>query len=373
MKNLKMLLIPIGFIALMVGIFAFTNPKDGGDKKCKVKIVKIVNGVRTEIDSTFDCSEDMNWVSEIHSAVDGDSLHKMIKVMMMDGDSGDFNFNFNFNIDESDEDGMKVMKFTGDDGKEMEMKFDFQDMDGEDGKMKMIINGKEIEITADQIEKHLEKLGERMQMMNDKSGNVEIMIEKKEDGKEPNTVKIIKKVDEDGNVTMKKVVDGEEMEMDDEDMKKMHGKHHMMFVGKDGESSANEDVTVDVKVDMEDGKETKHIVIITKVTNDNKDEVAKKVPEVKQELDKKELAINKLKFSPNPNEGKFDLSFKLDSKSPVSIKIFDLQGKEVYNEQVTDFSGKYNNNIDITDKGEGVYILQIVQNDKASTSKIVIK
>ncbi len=371
MKNLKTLLIPVGLIVLVVGIFSFTNHEVGNDdEKCTIKIVKIVDGVETVIDSTFDCDESMNWMTELHGM--GDSLHKMMKVMMIDGDSIDCNFTFEF--DEDDEKGMKMMKFKGEDGEEVEMSFDFKMLDGEDGVMKMMVNGEEMEIKLEDMHKHMEKMHEKMEFIHgDESGNVEIMIKSDEDGGEAHTVKIIKTVDDEGNVTMKKIVDGEEMEIDDKDMHKMHGGHKMMFISDDGKVTkmdGNHEMTIDVKVDAKDGKKAKHIVIITKMTSD--DESAKKIPAVAG-MDKKELSINKLKFSPNPNDGKFDLSFKLNKKEPVQVKIFDVQGKEVYSEIVSEFDGKYINNIDISDNGEGIYILQIVQGDKASTSKIVIK
>lgn len=366
MKNLKNLLIPVGLIALVVGIFSFTNHKDVDDEKCTIKIVKIVNGVETVIDSTFDCDENMTWMSSLHEM--GDSLHKMMKVMMIDGDSSEMNFKFDFDFDENDENGMKVMKFKGDDGEEVEMKFDFKMLDEKDGVMKMMVNGNEMEININDMHKHLEKMHENMDVAHDKSGNVEIMIQSDEDGREAHTVKIIKTVDDEGNVTIKKIVDGEEAEIDEDEIHKMHSGHKMMFIGRDGAASGN--MTIDVEVDSKDGKETKHVVIITKISSDDKS--AKKISETVN-LDKKELSIDQLKFSPNPNEGKFDLSFKLDKKQAVQIKIFDVQGKEVYSEKVSEFDGKYNNNIDISENGEGIYILQIIQGKKASTNKIVIK
>jgi Secretion system C-terminal sorting domain len=371
MKNLKTLLIPVGLIVLVVGIFSFTSHNDVNDEKCTIKIVKIVNGVETVTDSTFDCDESMNmsFLSELHGM--GDSLHKMIKVMMIDGDS--INCDFKFEFDEDDKKGMKMMKFKGDDGEEMEMSFDFKVLDDKDGVMKMVMNGEEMEIKIGDIHKHLEKMHENMEFIHEESGNVEIMINSDEDGKESHSVKIIKTIDDDGNVSIKKIVDGEEMEMDVEDMKEMHGGHKMMFIGDDKsitKMEGNHEMIIDVKVDSEDGEKAKHIVIITKITSDDKS--TKKVIE-KVNKDKKELSINKLKFSPNPNDGKFDLSFNLNKKQPVQIKIFDLQGKEVYSEKVSDFDGNYSNDIDISNNGEGIYVLQIIQGKKASTSKLVIK
>jgi hypothetical protein len=362
MKNLKTILIPVGLIILVAGIFSFSTYPGDDDNKCTVKIVKIVDGVKTVTDSTFDCDEAMNFCAEI----EGDSLHKMIKMIMSDCDSGDFNFDFNFNIDENIENGMKMMKFNcGDD--ELEMKIDCSMSEGEDGAMKMMINGESIEIKLGDMHKHLEKLHENLKIFDDEDGNVEITINSDEDGKNSNTVKIIKSTDNDGKVTMKKIVDGKEVEID---INEAHGDHKMMFMGKDGKMSGEHEVTIDLQMD---GKDNKHMVIITKITSGNKEEFSKKNPSIKSKLNKKELLIDKLNFSPNPNDGKFNLSFKIDKTRPVQIKIFDVHGKEVYNEKVTDFDGKYSNNIDISENGKGIYLLQITQGGKASTSKIVIK
>ncbi|MDG1477330.1 MAG: T9SS type A sorting domain-containing protein [Vicingaceae bacterium] len=367
MKNFKTLLIPFGLIALVVGIFSFTNHNDSENEKCKIKIVKIVNGVKTEVDSTFDCSDKMEWVSSF-GGDEGDSLQKMIKMMMIEGgDSNEFSFEINIESDEENS-----MKFKGEDGEEVEMHFDMKMVDGEDGVMKMMINGKEMEIKLGDITKHLEHLGENIKIIDDESGKVEIRIDTDEDGGESETVEIIKAVDDDGNVTVKKTVNGKEVEFDEEDMKSMHAGHKVMMIkgGKGAHHKGEHEMVIDVNIEGDDGKEMKKIVIISKMTKTEKP--SKNIPTA-VDMDKKELIVDRLKFSPNPNDGKFDLNFKLKDQKPVQVKIVDMQGKEVYSEMVKDFDGKYANKIDISENGEGIYILQIVQGKKASTSKIVIK
>ncbi|NQX96763.1 MAG: T9SS type A sorting domain-containing protein [Flavobacteriales bacterium] len=368
MKNLKNLLIPIGLIALVIGVFSFTNHKSKNDEKCSIKIVKIVNGIKTEIDSTFDCSDKMEWISSFDGEK-GKSIHKMIRMMMTeDGDSNSFSFDINIESDDED-----IMELTDENGKKIEMHFDMKMLDGEDGILKMMINGKEMEVNLGNIQNHIKVLTEDIQHFEDEEGNVNIMIKSDEDGGESHTVEIIKTIDDDGKITIKKIVNGEEVELDDEDIMKMDGGHKMIFISDNADiknMDGNHEMTIDINVESEDGKKTKQIVIISKITTSetSSDEISTAV-----DLDKKELSIKKLKFSPNPNNGKFELNFKLDDEKPVHIKIVDIQGKEVYNEMVNDFNGKYSNNIDISGNGDGIYILQVVQGDKASTSKIVIK
>tara|TARA_B100000809_G_C15140402_1_gene532947 strand:+ start:1053 stop:2156 length:1104 start_codon:yes stop_codon:yes gene_type:complete len=367
MKNLKKILIPVSLIALVVGIFSFTNHQEGDDEKCKIKIVKIVDGVTTEVDSTFNCSDKMEWISSF-GGKEGEPIHKMIKMLMVEGgDSNSFSFDINIESDEEN-----AMKFTDEDGKEMEMHFDMKMLDGEDGVMKMMINGKEMEIKLGDMEKHLNKLHEHLEIIDDE-GNVEIIIDSEEDGEEAHTVKIIKTVDDEGSVTIKKIVDGEEVEIGADELNDTYGNHKVMMIKADCENSTmNEliEMVIDINVDGEKGDKMQQIVIISKMTSSDK--AAENVPTA-VDLTKKELGVEKLRFSPNPNDGKFELNFKLKEKKPVQVKIVDMQGKEVYNEKVNNFSGEYANKIDISGNGEGIYILQISQENKASTSKIVIK
>ena len=80
----------------------------------------------------------------------------------------------------------------------------------------------------------------------------------------------------------------------------------MMFIGDDGKIDGNHEVTIDVQMD---GEEKKHMVIITKITSENKEEIAKKNPAVKSKLNKKELSIDKLKFTSS-----WPLTFSSDAK-----------------------------------------------------------
>lgn len=295
-----------------ISLFAFNNPiSENNEKKCHIKIVKIVNGVETVIDSTFDCDESMMWTSEQVGDID----------IQIDGD---------------DKSHVKIIKKFID----------------ENGNETMVEGGDNKWVTEDE--------------------NVMIDIDDNGTKKE---VKIIKKVDDEGKVTVQKWVNGEEVEPSEEDLKKEN--KVMIFKSKDGgdveiiteEGDHKMMMDVDVEV-MEDGIK-KHVVIISNITTK---EIEDELPEVATNISKNELVVDDLTFSPNPNNGKFDLKFKTNNKKkPVSVKIFDLQGKEVYNETISKFSGNYSKNIDISENGKGTYILQILQDDKAKTSKVVIK
>ncbi|GIV33422.1 MAG: hypothetical protein KatS3mg031_0957 [Chitinophagales bacterium] len=85
------------------------------------------------------------------------------------------------------------------------------------------------------------------------------------------------------------------------------------------------------------------------------------------------LKIEDLTFSPNPSKGQFTLRFTLPEKGKTTVKIFDLQNKEVYSETLGRFTGKYEKQIDLSNQAKGIYLLHITQNDKSLHKKIVIQ
>jgi hypothetical protein len=88
---------------------------------------------------------------------------------------------------------------------------------------------------------------------------------------------------------------------------------------------------------------------------------------------KSNLKSSSISYDPNPGTGKFTLKFAIDQKEPVTVKVLDILGNEVYNEMVMDFQGNYDNQIDLQGKSKGIYILQICQNKKTLSKKIVIE
>lgn len=86
-----------------------------------------------------------------------------------------------------------------------------------------------------------------------------------------------------------------------------------------------------------------------------------------------DLEFTDLRFAPNPSDGKFTFSINLPEEGKTHIRIFDIQGKEVYSEILNDFSGEYNSEVDISDQADGVYFLNVEQNGKSISRKMVIQ
>ncbi len=122
--------------------------------------------------------------------------------------------------------------------------------------------------------------------------------------------------------------------------------------------------------------EGEEIIIVTNIElkdidKSERKELTKKGIVKKNENQKLEAAD--LKIFPNPNEGNFRLSFRLEDKSSPFIKIFDQSGNIVYSEQVKNFRGKYDKEIALNDDiKKGIYFLQIIQNAKSVTKKMLV-
>ena len=84
-----------------------------------------------------------------------------------------------------------------------------------------------------------------------------------------------------------------------------------------------------------------------------------------------DLALNRISFFPNPNSGMFNLNFQAAEEGQTGIFIYDQTGAVVYEEWITPQDGMYSNQIDISDQPSGAYYLQIIQNDKTFSKKVI--
>jgi hypothetical protein len=86
-----------------------------------------------------------------------------------------------------------------------------------------------------------------------------------------------------------------------------------------------------------------------------------------------DLEIEDLNFYPNPNSGKFDVSFHLPEKGLTEVTIYNMTGKPVYSETLPFFQGDYIRKINISKESKGMYMVKIQQGDKMITKKIILE
>lgn len=132
--------------------------------------------------------------------------------------------------------------------------------------------------------------------------------------------------------------------------------------------------TQEISIQLEDGADPcpEFNVIITRLDEVDKEAVSANDQAVNMSK-MSDLKVINLSLFPNPNTGKFELEFSLEEDQPVTVRLISLSGKEIYREDLNNFTGKYSNFIDISQNAAGVYVLQVMQNEQILTRKIVIE
>ena len=75
---------------------------------------------------------------------------------------------------------------------------------------------------------------------------------------------------------------------------------------------------------------------------------------------------------PNPSNGVSTLTFENASKGELNIKIYDLQGKLVLEQDKLDFEGYYEEEINISGQPAGIYLVEMSLNGEKYTKELVI-
>ena len=85
-----------------------------------------------------------------------------------------------------------------------------------------------------------------------------------------------------------------------------------------------------------------------------------------------DLELVDFSLYPNPTEGNLNLSFTSEAV-PTMVKIVDITGKEVYREELDDFNGTYQKEINLNSVPKGPLMLTIMQNDKVFADKVMVQ
>ncbi len=85
------------------------------------------------------------------------------------------------------------------------------------------------------------------------------------------------------------------------------------------------------------------------------------------------LELQEMNLFPNPTDGSFRLNFRSAESLPTTISVVDINGKEVYRDELRTFNGNYSEEINISANGTGIYFVNILQGDKKYTEKVVVK
>lgn len=312
MKKITKMMLALALVAVAAGAYAFTLP---GNDKVKVKIVRIVDGDTTITEKVVEESE-LDQINKEMNDIKGKNVKVMMYVNSLDAD--------------------KDKKNVKDKEEKMEMSKTFSfDIDS-------LMKSCKIEINIDSVMKEVAN-GFNFTVITD------------DDSK-------------DGDKNMKKVI-----------VKKSGASSYSFSTDSSNVVNISEDNDGDGKTSTiiittpgdKDGKKvivkSSVIVIDDKNKSDKKNKKEKKVIRV-EDGDKDEL-----KFFPNPSDdGKFTIEYELKGKEPATLTITDANGKQLYKEVIKS-EGKYSRQIDLGNKGKGVFILNLQQGKKSISQKLIIE
>ncbi len=109
-------------------------------------------------------------------------------------------------------------------------------------------------------------------------------------------------------------------------------------------------------------------IIIKKSSKENEEEKI-----IKSDIGNARLELENIELFPNPNDGTFKLNFNSSTISPISISITDASGKEIIKDEINDFNGTYTGEFNLKGNTPGIYFVNINQDGKVLTKKVVLK
>ena len=84
-------------------------------------------------------------------------------------------------------------------------------------------------------------------------------------------------------------------------------------------------------------------------------------------------AINNLTIYPNPSRDVFNVSFTSDTKQSLKVRILNVIGEELINENLEQFIGEYTKQINLSENAKGIYFLEIETNDGIINKKLILQ
>lgn len=78
-------------------------------------------------------------------------------------------------------------------------------------------------------------------------------------------------------------------------------------------------------------------------------------------------------IQPNPNNGRFILSFSNEVKGDVTVEMVNSIGQSVYNETIRDLEGNYKKEMDLSTQSAGAYYVKIKRGGNTSTHKVIYR
>ena len=86
-----------------------------------------------------------------------------------------------------------------------------------------------------------------------------------------------------------------------------------------------------------------------------------------------ELDIVDLSIYPNPSDDVFNITFKVEQKQNLKVRILNVIGEEVYKENLQQFVGEYVKSINLEQYNKAIYFLEIETNNGVINKKLILQ
>lgn len=83
--------------------------------------------------------------------------------------------------------------------------------------------------------------------------------------------------------------------------------------------------------------------------------------------------INDVRVYPNPSDGHFYVDFNVVNTADVTVKLTDMEGKEIYSETMKNFQGPFAKSIYSHQFAKGTYLLEVTAGNEKSAMKVVVQ
>jgi hypothetical protein len=83
--------------------------------------------------------------------------------------------------------------------------------------------------------------------------------------------------------------------------------------------------------------------------------------------------IANLNVYPNPSRDVFNVTFTSETIQDLKVRILNLIGEELINEDLQQFIGDYTKQIDLATYPKGIYFLEVTTNDGIMNKKLILQ
>lgn len=84
-------------------------------------------------------------------------------------------------------------------------------------------------------------------------------------------------------------------------------------------------------------------------------------------------AFEDLSVFPNPTDGMLNIQFTMNEIQSVRIEILSMKGETVYSQNLGNFKGSFDKQVDLSSLAKGIYILRLTSDRGTTNEKIVLK